>query len=363
MPNLIDRYVARCFLKSFTWSLLLFTAVTILVQISADLDMLIDNEASFSIAAAHYIYRAPAFLVQVIPISALMGAFFTMGMMSRSGELTALKASGMSVYRASAVLIVFGFILSILVLIANEFIIPVSNKEAERIKKEEILKFPNVEGVGGRLSASSGNGFSIHAGFVDATRGLMRDFILDKIDEGMRIRTRITGKEAIWKGGDMWILKESVRRDFDRNENIIFERSLPSPCEMRIAIAPEDLLKEYKPPSQMSISELRKRISRRKMAHLDSKVEEVELYHKLFFPSSCLILVLLGIPSALGMARGSVPIVGVGISFLVSFLYYGLLAVSHALGKNGLIPPPLAGAMANLFFLALSSILLMRSRT
>lgn len=362
IPNIVDRYIARYFLKSFAWSLVLFTAVTILVQISADLDMLIDNKVTFSVAAAHYIYRIPAFLVQIIPISALMGSFFTMGMMSRSGELTALKASGISINRASLVLLIFGLLLSLLVLIAGEMLVPRTNENADRIKREKILKFPNVEGIGGRLSGKSGDGWTIHAGFVDANRGLIRDFIIDKV-KGNSIRRRITGKEAVWMGEARWILKESIQRDFDRNGNIIYERALPSPYEIKMEITPQDLLKEYKPLQQMSISELRRRIKRLKMAHLDSRKEEVELYHRIIFPFSCLILVLLGISPALRAVRGSVPVVGIGISFLVSFLYYGLLAISHALGKNGILPPPLAGGMTNIFFLFLSVLFLLRSRS
>ena len=87
----------------------------------------------------------------------------------------------------------------------------------------------------------------------------------------------------------------------------------------------------------------------------------VDLYNKVSFPLISLVIVLAGIPFAMTSRRGGA-LLGVGISIAISLIYYGIIAISIALGKGGIIPPLVASWSANFIFASLGLYFVSRLR-
>jgi len=98
-------------------------------------------------------------LSQVLPMSCLMSCFLTFGVMSRFNEVTAVKASGTSIYRLSVPIIMVTLALSVLAYVNYDYLVPFANQRAMQIR--DVIRAavpgatrsrsPLVFGSGGRL--------------------------------------------------------------------------------------------------------------------------------------------------------------------------------------------------------------------
>ena len=86
----------------------------------------------------------------------------------------------------------------------------------------------------------------------------------------------------------------------------------------------------------------------------------VELYHKLSFPFTSIILLFFGLFVGLNSRQASL-LKGLGVALLIGFIYYSLDAFAYSLGKIGLLPPPIAGFFANILFLTIGGYLLIKT--
>jgi lipopolysaccharide export system permease protein len=77
----------------------------------------------------------------------------------------------------------------------------------------------------------------------------------------------------------------------------------------------------------------------------------VDLHYKIAFPLISLIIILIGAPFAIIIARGGV-LMGIGMSIAIGLLYYAFIAISLAFGKAGILPPIAAAWLGNVVFAA-----------
>ncbi|HET9940727.1 MAG TPA: LptF/LptG family permease, partial [Candidatus Eisenbacteria bacterium] len=124
---------------------------------------------------------------------------------------------------------------------------------------------------------------------------------------------------------------------------------------------PEDFAKAEEDPMALSYWQLEKYIGKLKQS--GSRVQKylVELYLKVAFPLTNLIVVVIGTALGLRVRRGGFAI-SFGLSIFISFVYYAFIRTGQSLGHNGTLPPMLAAWLGNLFFGVVALELLRRAR-
>ncbi len=133
-----------------------------------------------------------AFLSGLIVVAA-MG--FTVSAMQRTRELTAVMASGVSMYRVAAPIVVVGIALNALTLPLQEYLIPPLAPKLARSKSK--IKYESIESFPVLFAADEQNHLLSAAEF-DAARQRLRDLtILERDDRGLTVR-RITASQGVW---------------------------------------------------------------------------------------------------------------------------------------------------------------------
>ena len=130
---------------------------------------------------------------------------------------------------------------------------------------------------------------------------------------------------------------------------------------MALKEKPEDFLRHEDQSSFMNYRKLRHHIRRLQAGGYSPHKEMVDLYRKISFPFTNLVIVLLGIPFALSAPRSGA-LLGIGLSVGISLLYYGFEAIIIAVGKEGWLPALLASWLPNMIFATVGIILLIRLR-
>src|SRR5574337_107789 len=120
--RILDRYLAREFLRVFVFALAVLLALSTIVDLFDRISRFLD--VSGMVVIQYYIDRLPWFGFQVMPIAALLAALFSLGRMARHNELLAIQMGHLSPWRIVAPLLVLGLVVSVTALILGESIVP-----------------------------------------------------------------------------------------------------------------------------------------------------------------------------------------------------------------------------------------------
>jgi LPS export ABC transporter permease LptG/LPS export ABC transporter permease LptF len=363
----LDRYVLRRFgvvLLGCVATLITLFAVYEFIQL---IDDLVERSLPISLALTYLKYRSPWMMSQVLPMSCLVSTLMTFGIMSRFNEVTAVKASGTSIYRLAIPVLMVTLVLSTVAYVNQDYVMPYANIRANQIKDLIRGRGPRsyeprerrwVFGDGGRLYTFS-NYTPSPIPILPVGGGTFQGFSEYRLDEGsFEIKERLYARSAVYLEG-RWVLKDGWLRQFqDGGES--FETFAEKQFDFPEGAA--YFIKEWKTPEQMTYSELNRFIRDLKRRGYDVQDLTVDLYGKAAFPLVSLTMVILGLPFCFRMGRrGS--LYGIGIAIALVAIFILTFSTTNALGAIGLVPPFLAAWAPNILFAGSGAYLLLRTGT
>lgn len=124
--KILDRYLLKTFLTTFTSVFVILFFIFVLQAIWLFIGELAGKDLDFSMILKFLTFYFPSIIPMVLPLTILLASIMTFGDLSEHYEFAAMKSSGVSLMRAMRSLIVFIFILSIAAFIFANNIIPYS---------------------------------------------------------------------------------------------------------------------------------------------------------------------------------------------------------------------------------------------
>ena len=364
----LDHYVLQRFGTVLTACILCLFTLFAVYEFIQLIDDLAEQGQSLTVALSYLKFRSPWILAQILPMACLVATFITFGVMSKFNEVTAVKASGTSIYRLSMPVLLVTIALSTLAYVNFDYLMPYANQRASQVKDIIRGRTPRsfqsreqrwVFGEDGRLYNFSNYVPSPIPMLAVAGGGTFQGFSSYRLDPlTYDIRERVYARTAAFEEGT-WILHDGWAREFS-GEGESFETFAERPFDF--PDGPGDFIKEWKSPEQMSYAELSGFIRDLRRKGYDVQELMVDLYGKTAFPLVSLTMVILGLPFCFRMGRrGSLYGVGVAISLVAVFLL--TFSTTNALGGIGLIPPFLAAWAPNILFAGSGIYLLLRTPT
>ena len=365
----LDRHVLRRYLATLAGCMLSFFTLYVVYQFIELLDDIARLNQPIGLAFACLGYRVPFALAQVLPMSCLMACLLTFGIMSRFNEVTAVKASGTSIYRLAMPVIIVTLAISILSYVNYDYLVPHAEQKAMQIKDVIRGRSPRSLQTGNQRWLFGGGGrlynFSNYVPpplpvLPSAGAGTFQRFSVFRLDtKTFQMTGRIYAREATFKTGVGWVLRDGWMRDFSETGEL-FERFTEKHFDFEES--PGFFIREWKTPQQMNFAELRLFVNDLTRRGYDAQELRVDLYSKTSFPLVPLTLVIIGLPFCFRMGRrGS--LYGVGIAILLAAIYFLTFSATSALGGTGLMPAFLAAWSPNILFAGVGSYLLLRTPT
>jgi lipopolysaccharide export system permease protein len=354
--RLLDKYILGQFVKYFLLSLLALVLVFTVVDVFEEVDKFIDKEASVLTVIRFYLFDLPNTVVLMTPVALLLSCFFSIGGLSRHNELTAIRSSGISVYRILLPLLLLGLASVGGTLAMNELVVPSTNETKLNVwmdgiekKSRRSRKLTNLYYVGRR-----NNYYQIKA-FDPARKTMDKPTVVWKTPDG-HIYQRLDAARAAFRDG--WTFYEAYFRQIDMtgNERMVYHDSLFLPT---IDEVPEDFGKLQKTPEEMNYPELRDYVERLRDRGSDFVKQLVELHFKVSFPFANFIIILFGASLAANLRKTGFAL-SFATSLLICFVYWGTIQTSRSMGQNGILPPLAAAWLPNLIFLVGGCYLLRR---
>jgi lipopolysaccharide export system permease protein len=341
--KVIDRYILREFLRNFIFSLIFFTILLLVVQFSEkEIGKFVSRQMSVWESLLSLFYQTPSFIVRVAPPSALFATFFSLGRMEQSNEITAMKASGISLYRVFIPVFIVAFLIAVFLIFFNDQVVTRGLEKDTEIKYSDTRVYRTASNL---VFSSSGNRI-IYVYLMYLRDRRMQNVTVYTMGSDNKVQKEIYARYANWSG-TTWHLRNGVIRTFigDSWNEQPFDN-----MEITVPEDPEIMVKGTRDIEEMSLVELSKLINYKKSAGGTVRKELVAFHHKISFPFACFIMAVLGAPLFIMFGKSGMA-VGFLITMFVSFLYWGIaIAVFEAFGNNGKLPPAFSTWIANFIF-------------
>ena len=367
--HILDRYLISCFFRSFLLVLFALVAIYIFAEFTEILDDIQDNKLPLSISLKYFLFQIPQIIWWIVPPATMMTTLITFGLLTKSSEITAMKASGISLYRISLPILATAAFICVIIFFMQDRILPTSNKKASEIR-DVIKNGPSktYSSLNRQWLLGEGNRFYHFLNYDERNGVLQRIYVYDVSDDN-QLDKIIVAKDAEWvetfigKDGhdkNRWRFHQGWVKAFEGKEIVKFKKF--SESDFILAEDPHFFAKENKTPDLMSYRELNEYIADLERSGLDTTEASVISGVKLSWPVITLVLTLIGIPFSFKMGKQGA-LYGICISFIGCIIFWTVMCIFRALGNTGVLSPFLAAWAPNILFALLGIYLLLTVRT
>jgi LPS export ABC transporter permease LptG len=304
----------------------------------------------------------------ITPLSVLIAVLVVFGMMNRSSELTAIKASGVSLYRVIVPVLVIACALATSLFVFDEFYLPKANRRQEALRNiikgrpPQTVEHPGENWIFGQQKPGQ-EGHIFYYQFFDPTQDSFGNIsVFEFSPDSFSISKRIFASQAHWEPDlNQWVFENGWERSFDGDE-ISSYRTFVVSTFPEIKEHPQYFKKEELLSSEMSFNELAAYIHNLRQSGFDTMRLRVQLNRKLAYPLITLVMAILAVPFALSMGRrGS--LAGIAIAIGVAIAYFVVDGTFEAMGDVNMLPAMLAAWSPDLVFALAGGYLLLRTST
>ncbi len=178
LPNILDRYIAAMYLRAAALS---FAALLGIFYIATFIDLsdkLFKGQATTVTLLHLLVLKTPQFVYFVIPMAALLSVLATFGLLSRTNELSVMKACGISLYRITVPLILLGFAWSTVLYGLEQQIMARANQHGEELESQIRGRPPRTANPLNRQWLIARDGAIYHYTYFDPRPKAIRNLVV-----------------------------------------------------------------------------------------------------------------------------------------------------------------------------------------
>ncbi|NWF90761.1 MAG: YjgP/YjgQ family permease [Ignavibacteriaceae bacterium] len=348
--KILDRYLIKQYLLTIIFGLIAFTLIFVVIDMMENLDDFIDQNVPTFIIFNYYLVFSPEIIKLISPVAVLFAALFTAGKAANLSEITAIKASGVSLLRFMLPFLITTFIISLASIYFSGYVVPHANSIKVNLERKYLNR--GFVFTGSNIFFKDSPVKIVNIAFFDNSLNQAHRVSIQEFDisDPTKMISRIDALKMTYDTtAHCWKAQNVAKRFFSSDkESANYYNQLTL---FDLNFRPEDLASKQQKPEEMNLKELKKLITSQEREGTDPKSTLIEYYSRFSFSMASMVVVLFGIPLAATKRRRGGLAVQIGINILVTFIYLVFMKVSQAFGKNGALDPLLTAWFANLVFL------------
>ena len=364
--RLLSRYVLIECIRGTVLGVVLFTFVLFLQRISKLVEPMVRGSASLADIGWLFVLVLPPALTFTIPLGVLVGVLIGLSRMASDGEITAIRANGVSARMLLRPVLAFAGITTLFTAFGTTVLTPAAIRETYHVLNRLIADQLTAE-IQPRIFEEQFPGMVLYVGDVipGHTVRWRNVFIADTRPPGERDAANPNGKS---NGPLITIARETIATPDIKNnriqlslfdgtthepgetDNEYFNSSFPRSEQVLVAQAPQEL--RAKAYAEMDMGPLYRELHN----NVDA---QIEWHQRLALPFACLLLCLIGMPLGVSTRRGGKS-TAVVLTVALAFLYYVGLVTSIGLARGQTMPAWLAMWLPNILFGITGIILILR---
>jgi lipopolysaccharide export system permease protein len=276
--------------------------------------------------------RIPNHLYELLPIAVLIGTIFVMARLAQSSEYTILRTSGLGPWRALRTLLILGMMFTVATFATGDYLAPLADRTGQLLKARMQGRLTVGQTGAWLKERQKFHSYNVNVGALTPEGDMQAVRIFEADARGFLVSIT-QAPSAHFADDGAWVLRNAERSEFSPpgNERARVERlKLPS-YRWPTDITPEMVSVALLKPDKMSTIALFQYVR-----HLEANAQtslryEIEFWRKVFYPLSCMVMVVLALPFAyLHFRSGSITTyvfggVLIGISFFLLNNVFGYI--------------------------------------
>ena len=360
--QIMDSYVLSSFILYFFLWLAAFITMSQIYTFFDELRDVVEHQIPMARVATYHLFLTPYLIYDTMPIAILLAVLVTFGVMTKNNEVTAFKASGVSVRRLGMPVLLMSGVLSAALFAADYSWIPTANQIQDEIHNE-------IKGRPVQTYLHPERKWIIHdyrifyvRGFDSSQKMMIEPYVFEIDPKTFHLVREINANRARWQPNiKQWVWEQGTARDVCGDlecKHLDFAvTTFPEITE-----SPEDFKIEVKQSQQMNYQELGNYLRYLQDRGFDTQQLQVQYYEKFAVPVFGLIMALMSVPFGFMVGnRGAMA--GIGVSIGIGMAYLGFVKLFEQMGYVNYLPAEVAAWSPDVLFSLAGLYLLLRMKS
>lgn len=361
--QILDLYIMRSWWFYFALLLVTFAGIYVIFDFFQLLGDIVRNHVDAGVVLNYYRYLIPQVIFLMLPVSVLVATLISFGLLTKTNQITAIKSTGISLYRIAVPVFVTAALLSAGMFVLEDNYLPAMNQQQDAYRNEikgkpaQTYYRPDRQWIFGQ-----GNRIFNYR-FFDPDHNVFANISVFEFDPTRFLMTRrVYASRAFWEEHiHGWVFENGWVRDLDGGR-VTNYMPFSVATFKELTEEPPYFKKEVKTSEQMSAFELRGYIQELRQSGFDVVRLSVQFYRKFSFPLIAFVVALIGVPfSFSGGSKGALS--GIAMSIGVAIVYWSISSLFEQMGNLHQLPPVIAAWSPDILFGLGGMYLMVRVRT
>ncbi len=361
----VDIHIMKKFIKAFLLTLVAFLNIFILSQVFRIVKFVTEGKMTVGESLEYILTLIPKMLIDITPLSILLGGLISMNIMASNLEIISLKTSGVSFKR----IIFFPVILSLMVsggvFILSDTIAPKSYEKTRMMRSGEktVLERPITKN---KVFLRDKNNIVYYMKEINRKTGIGENIQIIELNQDFNsIKKILTAEKGQYDFiENMWKLKQvTINYDIQEEKSNKIkgkEKKYEEYLDKKYTSLPEKFIPLGKNPKTLTNNEIKKEMKELVLTGNDIKELSQELSRRYSFPFASFFICFVGLSLGSKYVRGGTTR-NIGIAIALGYGYYLLQGIFEAIGKNGYINPYIGNWIPNILVLIIGVYLMYKS--
>lgn len=354
MFKILDRYIIRKFLGTYVFAIVLILAITVMFDINEKLDAFMKAPLHATVFD-YFLNFLPYFANQFSPLFTFIAVIFFTSKLADNSEIIAMLSSGVSYRRLLRPYLFSAAVIAAVSFVLSAYVIPPANVKRIDYTNTYVRNKRVIYGQNIQMQVAPGE--IAYMSSYNSTVKTGDRFSLESFDD-KQLKSRLTARTIIWKGGYQWTVRDYVIREFTESREFITKgREL----DTIIPIEPRDFLIAKNDEEMMTMPDLKEYISRQKERGVANiKNFEIEYNRRYAMTAAAFILTVIGMSLSSKKVKGGMGI-NIGLGLLLSFSYILFTTVTSTFAVSGYTSPMVAMWIPNVLYVIIAVVLYRRA--
>lgn len=356
--KIIDKYILKRYLGTFSVMLLLFIPIGIIIDVSEKVNKMIENKVPFVQIAKYYLDFTIYFANMLFPIFLFLSVIWFTSKLANNTEIIAILSSGISFTRFLRPYIIGATIVSLFALLMALVLVPNASKGFNDFRYTYLMNNPKLrenQDVYRQISKDE----YIYVSNFNYISKMGFNFSLEKF-KGDKLEYKIIANRIKWNEYDSTYTLFGFKKRIvgELNDQLIASDQQ----KMKLNFDIDDLTPVVYIAETMTLGELNKFLEKEKARGSSNiSIYEVVKYKKFSLPVSAFILTIIAVAVSAMKRRGGMGInLALGIVLAFGFIFFD--KIFGVLAEKSSIPPMFAVWLPNFIFGILAIYLLRNAK-
>jgi lipopolysaccharide export system permease protein len=345
-------YVLKEVLYLFFIGLMTLTIILLMDKIFKLIELIVTRGTSLTHILRLLMFIAPSFLIFTIPMSVLVATLLAFGRLSSDNEITAFKASGVSLYQLFWPIIYFSVVAYLVTTFLVFYALPWGNRGFINTLYAIAQTKADID-IKERVFNDDFEGLVVYVEKVPIQGRKMEGVLIhDEREKGQSNTIFSTEGYLFNDPKSQEVVLRLVQGEIHRFElkTQTYHRIQFDTYDLKLELAKTfEAIGRKLREHEMSIDEIEAKIDKMKKEGKNTASQEVELHRRFAVPFACIVFAIIGVPMGIQPSRSGRSH-GFVFSILIFLGYYIALTASEMFAVSGALPPFLAGWAPNVLF-------------